>query len=229
MKLYYYTTAEYALDDFDNERIKISEIGDVNDPNEWTPIFSSVDEKVHVPISEARKFVVEYWGKRYGFVSLSRSWNIAPMWGNYADKYRGVVFELKVLNEKYMIPITYTETRPHCRPVSNEEEFRKIVGMKSAAWSYEEEVRYLYPRDAENSWHDKGVCFGPMKVISPSCAAQIQLARIICGPAIAREMINKIAKIRNEYARTETHGLFVPIVLTYFDQETYAIKEGQSV
>ena len=36
-------------------------------------------------------------------------------------------------------------------------------------------------------------------------------------------------KIRDEYDRVETHGLFVPIVLTFFDQETYAIKKGQII
>lgn len=229
MKLYYYTSAECALDDFDNERIKLSEIGNVNDPNEWTPIFSSADGNVQVPISVARIFVAKHWGTRYGFVSLSRRWDIAPMWGNYADKYRGVVFELKVLDEKCIIPIKYAKLRPRCHPIPNEDEFRKIVGMKSTAWSYEKEVRYLHALDTENSWHDKGVCFGPMKVISPLCAAQIQLVRIICGPEMKSGMIRKFVKIRDEYGRVETYGLFVPIVLTFFDQETYAIKKGQII
>ena len=225
MKLYYYTSAKCALDDFANERIKISKIGWVNDPNEWTPIFSAQNNKTQVPIDVARDFVLKHWGYKYGFVSLSFEWDIAPMWGLYADKYKGVVFEVEA-NDDTIIPVRYVAHRPICYPIPNEEELRKIIATKSSAWSYEKEVRYLHSLDTNNSWHDGGICFGPMKVISPSCDANIQLERIICGTEIDNSHIAKFIKIRDEYAHTLGYGRHIPIITTCFDQATYAIKEG---
>ena len=99
MKLYYYTAAQWAYDDVANEHIKISRLGAVNDPNEWTPIFYDPVTQETVPVSVARRFVIEHWAEAQGFVSLSKSWDIAPMWGLYADKYQGVVLELEILRE----------------------------------------------------------------------------------------------------------------------------------
>ena len=143
MKLYYYTSAKCALDDFANERIKISKIGCVNDPNEWTPIFSDKHSEKQVPIVLGHDFVLKYWGEKYGFVSLSYKWDIAPMWGLYADKYKGVVLEVEA-NDDMIIPVKYVTYRPICYPISNEEELMKIIATKSSEWGYEKEVRYLH-------------------------------------------------------------------------------------
>ncbi len=229
MKLYYYTAAECAYDDFDHERIKVSTLGSVNDPNEWLPVFTNVEGSEHVPAEFARAFVMQHWGTRFGFVSLSRRWDIAPMWGIYADKYKGVVFELEMTDDSNAIPVKYCRDRHVCRPITDKEEFYKFVGTKSAAWSFEEEVRYIRQLNNDYCWKDKNLYFGPMYVISPCCDQEIRLERIICGAEMSCEMLSKFRRCRDEYANVPQHGRFIPIVTTNFDQMTYDIKEVSEI
>lgn len=220
MRLYYYTSAKNGYDDFEQEHIKISQIGAVNDPNEWMPRFAGSADKSFVPNILARQFVARHWGESHGFVSLSKSWNIAPMWGNYADKYRGVVLEVSVLREDLVFQIAYQRERPVCRPIATEEEFKKIFGTKSLDWAYEQEVRYLHSLKAEYCQWMESKGFGPLQVISPSCAGNIRLERILCGPYIAQSEVDKFVYTSWEY---EQCGRIVPITLLEFDQNTYQL------
>lgn len=222
MRLYYYTSAKNGYDDFDQEHIKISQVGLVNDPNEWLPRFANREVSGFVPHAFARQYIANHWGTRHGFVSLSKSWNIAPMWGNYADKYRGVVLEVSVLREDCIFPVTYQRERPICEPIANESEFRKIFGTKSMDWHYEQEVRYLHSLDADNCQWVGTVGFGPLQVISPSCAGHIRLERIICGPCIGQEDLDMLVSTSWEYER---RGRLIPIALTGFDVNTYQLIE----
>lgn len=201
MKLYYYTSAQWAYDDVKNERIKISQIGSVNDPNEWTPIFVNDTGSEQVPVDFAREFVTNNIGKKHGFVSLSKSWDIAPMWGLYADKYQGVVLELEILREDLLFEVDYVAERPKCSIVGSEGDLKKIVAKKSKAWSFEQEVRYLHSLDVNYCQYVNGACFGPMQVISPKCAGNIRLAKIILGPMMDQCWSNQFVQLCMEYER----------------------------
>lgn len=224
VKRYYYTLAKCAFDDFENEHIKISRLGLVNDPNEWTPIFYDPDTQEKVPVEFARKFVREHWSDSYGFVSLSKSWDIAPMWGLYSDKYRGVVLELEILREDLLFTVDYRNERPQCSISGGEEELRKIVATKSDGWRFEQEVRYLCSLDINNCQHLNGICFGPMQVISPSCACNIRLLRVILGPMIDMRWRNKFLQLSMEYEKVPVYGRKIPLVSTVLDNETYSIR-----
>lgn len=222
MRLYYYTSAKNGYDDFDQEHIKISQVGAVNDPNEWLPRFVNRGGGDFVPRAFVQQYVENHWGTRHGFVSLSKSWNIAPMWGNYADKYRGVVLEVSVLREDYIFPVTYQYERPICEPDANESEFRKIFGTKSMDWQHEQEVRYLHSLDRNNCQWIGCVGFGPLQVLSPSCAGHIRLERILCGPCIDQTAMDKFVCTSWEY---EQCGRVIPIVRTEFADDTYCLIE----
>ena len=224
MKLYYYTAAQWAYDDVANEHIKISRLGAVNDPNEWTPIFYEPATQEAVPVSVARRFVIEHWSDRHGFVSLSKSWDIAPMWGLYADKYQGVVLELEILREDLLFEVDYVAERPKCSILGSEGDLKKIVAKKSKAWSFEQEVRYLHALDANYCQYVNGVSFGPMQVISPSCAGNIRLSKIIFGPMIDQCWRNKFTQLCMEYEMTPAYGRRIPLLTTEFDEKTYSIR-----
>ena len=74
MRLYYYTPTDYAVDDVKNERIKISLLDAVNDPNEWVP---SV-ERAGLSAEAVREKILQNFNIEWGFISFSKSWNIAP-------------------------------------------------------------------------------------------------------------------------------------------------------
>ena len=223
MKYYYYTSAKYALDDLENEHIKISRLGLVNDPNEWTPVFCDPDTKAEIPIELARRFVMEYWAGSHGFVSMSKLWNIAPMWGLYADKYRGVVLELEILRKDLLLEVKYSKKRPRCSISGGEKELRKIVATKSYGWRFEQEVRYLCSLDINNCQYLNGNCFGPMQVISPCCAGTIRLLRVILGPMIDMCWYNQFLQLCMEYENTPVYGRKIPVIATGFDHDTYSI------
>jgi len=224
MFLYYYIDTRCAIDDIDQEHIKLSRLGCVNDPNEWLPRFVSKNDG-EVPIGYAKDFVEKHWGSRYGFVSLSKSWRIASMWGNYADRYRGVVLEIECINPDLIIPITYAKSRPTFTGEMTEENFRALCATKSQDWSYEQEVRYLHPLDVDNCQYKNGLCFEPMQVISPSCKGIVRLNRVICGPFISR--VNEM-ELRQLCAEYDGHRK-IPIVNTIFDQETYSFIPSEQM
>lgn len=223
---YYYTDVKCALDDIDNECIKISRLGEVNDPNEWRPIFSNCAGTVMVPEDYSHHFVVQHWGSKYGFVSLSKKWNIPPMWGHYADKYRGVVLEVECLHAENIIEVQYTDERPVCTIEASEDNLRKIVATKSSDWRYEQELRYLHSLNPEYCLYRNGCCFGPMKVASPFEAPAIRLSRVICGPEITQESYFKIRQMCLSY---EPHCR-IPVVRTVYEEKTYGLQiEGSDV
>ena len=224
MRLYYYTSAQWAYDDVANEHIKISRLGTVNDPNEWTPIFYDPATQVNVPVAVARRFATEHWSNKYGFVSLSKSWDIAPMWGLYADKYRGVVLEMEILREDMLFDIDYVVERPKCSIVGGEEDLAKIVAKKSKAWDFEQEVRYLHSLDANYCQHVNGACFGPMQVISPRYAGNIRLSKIIFGPMIDQCWRSKFVQLCMEYEMTPVYGRKIPLAMSELEEETYSIR-----
>lgn len=229
MKCYYYTSAKCALDDLENEHIKISRLGLVNDPNEWTPIFYDPNTQEKVPVELACKFVREHWSQLYGFVSMSKSWNIAPMWGLYADKYRGVVLELECLHDDMLFTVDYVKERPRCSILGGEEELKKMIAVKSEAWGFEKEVRYLCSLDINNCQYLNGNCFGPMQVISPGCAGNIRLSRIILGPMMDMCWRNQLIQLCMEYEKVLGYGRKVPLISTVFDDETYSIRFAKDI
>ena len=224
MKLYYYTAAQWAYDDIANEHIKISRLGAVNDPNEWTPIFYDPVTQETVPVSVARRFVIEHWSDAQGCVSLSKSWNIAPMWGLYADKYQGVVLELEILREDLLFEVDYVAERPRCSTIGSEGDLKKIVAKKSKAWGFEQEVRYLHSLDVNACQYFNGVCFAPMQVITPGRACNIRLAKIIFGPMMNQSWRKQFMQLCMEYENIPMYGRKIRYVEAKFDDNSYYLR-----
>lgn len=225
MKLYYYTSAQWAYDDVKNERIKISQLGGVNDPNEWTPFFVDAEQK-HVPVDFAREFVTKRFGNKHGFVSLSKSWDIAPMWGLYADKYRGVVLEVESLHDDKLFKVDYVRERPKCSIKGNEDDLTKMITSKSEAWSFEQEMRYLHSLDVNYCEYNNGMCFAPMQVISDYKDFNIRLSKIILGPMMAQPWCNQFAQLCMQFERIPGYGRKIPLITTCFDERSYSVKEN---
>ena len=68
MKLYKYTTAQYALEYLRTNEIKVTTLFDTNDPNEWIPFLQSQEDGSNYLSQYSHKadFKKRY-GENYGF------------------------------------------------------------------------------------------------------------------------------------------------------------------
>ena len=61
-------------------------------------------------------------------------------------------------------------------------------------------------------------------MISPSCACNIRLLRVILGPMIDMCWRNKFLQLSMEYEKVPVYGRKIPLVSTVLDNETYSIR-----
>lgn len=126
--LYKYIKAEYLPDFLNTGYLKVSKIGEVNDPFEYAPRFDEEAacrsliveatgipaEKVHFAISqETTKEIQMLWDNKakktnMRYISFSALCSSPLMWGHYADNHRGVclVFQLKLKKLEDYFPDT---------------------------------------------------------------------------------------------------------------------------
>lgn len=222
--LYYYTKADNAIDDFQNGHIYVSKIWEVNDPNEW--IANLLDKKgKSIGFDESEKLARDQYRRAMGMVSLSKSWNIAPMWGQYADRFTGVVFEVDI-NPAIISEVTYSEKPDNLRPNIPRDEyasqFQRAYSRKSSDWSYEQECRWILPLSPVCCHLRYGNYFASMDVGSKHYKnknPQIRLKSIICGPRMSPSQIEQLRFIKNE------NRLDTPIFKASFNDQSYQLDK----
>lgn len=75
--------------------------------------------------------------------SLSSSGNIGLMWTHYANENRGCCIEVEVTSKTWKeVKVRYSREMPEVKHSSC---VKDILGVKSEAWSYEQEIRFLSP------------------------------------------------------------------------------------
>lgn len=136
--LYKYIKAEYLPDFLKNGFLKVSKIGEVNDPFEYTSSYASEEslaeiisaigiscnvENVKQRFEDVQKQWMGYWNQQIKrsavrYISFSTICSSPLMWGHYADNHRGVclVFKFK-LNELN----TYFPNTQICRIIYSDE------------------------------------------------------------------------------------------------------------
>ena len=82
MRVYHFLPANFALDDIEKHRIKISEIDQLNDPFELWCV-SQKDKRLRIGLQRYK----EEMSKRYGMLCFSRHWHNPVLWSHYADKH----------------------------------------------------------------------------------------------------------------------------------------------
>jgi hypothetical protein len=98
MRVYKFLSAKDALRDISERRIKISEIGDMNDPFELLTIETST--------LMDRTAAIETFARRFGALCFSRSWKSPLLWAHYADKHPGICLGLDIADD-YVSEISY--------------------------------------------------------------------------------------------------------------------------
>ena len=228
--LYYYTSAQFAVDDFIHEHLSVSRLGAVNDPNEWVPYMVEGNGQ-HLSFVKAKDFIENILGSWYGLISLTRRMDNEPMWGLYAKNYTGAVLEVEV-DESKIHSIEYDNNRVDCSVGDASPLINRISRRKSKGWSFEEEERYiffLHPNECEITG---GRLFKPIEVLRPLSKCAIKLKAIYCGPFMPKEQIDLLRYAHLEKtlkAAQQDRAFLVKIYQTHLDDRTFAIKCNKNV
>ena len=154
MKLYKYTTAQYALEYLRTNEIKVTTLFDTNDPNEWIPFLQSQEDGSNYLSQYSHKadFKKRY-GEKYGFISFSSQMTNNVLWSHYADKFKGIAIEFEVVDDTKVFPVRYQSMR--YRITDNElskradrNQLEQFIAQKDLIWAYESEWRVLVDLDS---------------------------------------------------------------------------------
>ena len=118
MRVYHFSSAKYAVEDIQNQRLKIARINELNDPFELlaADLLDKRDRQAFV------KFKNQI-NEKFGIVCFSGSWESPLLWGHYADKHKGIALGFDVVDEK-LNEVNYTTMRPK---VEFDQQTRKVI------------------------------------------------------------------------------------------------------
>lgn len=190
MRVYYYTSQEFAFSNIINERIKISLLDDLNDPFEFLGIDLS-DEDFRRHFQTAR----DEAAKRFGIICFSKDWHNPLMWGHYGDKHKGICLGFDIDDSHIKEVIYFPEKMPAEVDMQkkygglNEDIIVNLLCTKFIDWKYENEVRVIIPLEEKDP---SGFYFTNFK-------GNMDLKEIILGPRCSLE-INQVTKHLRSYA-----------------------------
>jgi len=144
-RVYKFLKSDDALWDIRQQKLKISEICDLNDPFELAP-FDLSDPEFRKTLLKSR----DELNANRGMVSCSRVWTCPILWAHYSDKHRGICLGFDVRKDR-ATDIDYTKTR---LPQPKELDARvahQWLFTKFSGWAYEKEVRVYAERITEEN------------------------------------------------------------------------------
>lgn len=170
VRLYYFTSRQYALENIEKRRLKISLIDQLNDPFE----LMAMRLKEH---KDRRLF--RGWKKdmaaEYGLICFSENWSNPVQWSHYADRHKGACLGFDVdastLHKVNYVRRRLDETAEQLLDANvGTEAMKRILSTKFSHWKYEQEWRLFTSLvDQEN-----GLYFAPF-------SAQLTLREVIVG------------------------------------------------
>ena len=174
MRVYYLTSAQYALSNVALQRIKISRFSDLNDPFELLAV--DLSDKQHRAAFRRTK---EQLNEDRGLICFSKSWSNPLLWGHYAERHTGICLGFDI-PDTLLAPVIYNT---HLRkipidPQTNQPRLTELVvnrllRTKFSDWKYEDEVRLFVGLDHDTI--ESGCYFYPF-------SDQLVLREIILGP-----------------------------------------------
>ena len=160
--LYRYLDAAAALKSIEERRFRISRLRDLNDPFEWR-----FGYKGHNPENPDAEKILNAWRESVfasrnevlGIICFSATYKEPVLWSHYADKHRGVAFEIDCPNnpnalkkisyppERVSIDLTTFARFQRNNDIMGLKEYllplmEQMIRQKSPSWAYEKEYRF---------------------------------------------------------------------------------------
>jgi hypothetical protein len=170
MRVYHFLPAIHGLDDIRKQRLKISEIDQLNDPFELWCV-SQEDRRLRLALREYKNEMT----KRFGMICFCKHWHNPLLWSHYADKHRGMCLGFDV-DDRGLRPVNYVEERSDLTMPPTKESADELLFSKYRDWQYEEELRNWFKLDEREDGH----YFYPFDDF-------VQLREVIIGPLCATQ------------------------------------------
>jgi hypothetical protein len=165
MRVYHFLSAEHALDNLRNRRLKIATFNNLNDPFElWA--FAQPNKALRRALLRNKQEMAA----SYGVLCFCIDWKNPVMWSHYADRHCGMVLGFEV-DETYPSKVNYRAERPLLQRV-DETTVETLLFTKYIGWSYEQEVRVFTRLDEMDG---RGLYFAKF-------SNQLALREVIAGP-----------------------------------------------
>lgn len=150
LRLYYYTSWKHGIEAIQKQRLKLSDINLVNDPNELSAYYTNqefIDDSIKMYKDQIAGFT--------GMLSLSKEPQCPLMWGHYGENHKGLCLGLDV-NEDLAREVIYIDEKKYLskealRETDLEDLLLKNLHAKSSDWKYEQEYRIIR-RNNESEW-----------------------------------------------------------------------------
>jgi hypothetical protein len=140
---YHFLPSEFAINDLENEWIKVSTLGELNDPFELKP-YLRYGFKERQPYHKVFREI----SKKWGLLCFSNDWNEPILWSYYAKKHTGIAIGFNILQDQ-VLKVNYGSDpkRQQIKLTNDKKTNEKLVlslaNVKYKKWEYENEYRLL--------------------------------------------------------------------------------------
>ena len=142
MMLYYFTSADYGIENLKLKRLKISDFSNVNDPFELLGIELLGIELRDKEVRKAVTFEKSKISKKNGLLCFSEDKYNPVQWAHYADNHKGVCLGFEI-PEKNLRKVRYVSERLARDTLDQPDCNEKLLTTKFNHWSYEQERRLI--------------------------------------------------------------------------------------
>jgi hypothetical protein len=173
MRVYHLVNRKHGLENLRLRRLKIAEIGELNDPFELRSISSS-DSAIRHAFDQTRSQLAA----SRGMLCFSAKWNNPVLWSHYAEKHRGLALGFDIPNNS-LAQVMYQRVRAPYDPAAieaggpaAEAYMLRPLTTKFSHWRYEGEWRAFLALDDRDP--ETGLCFADF-------SENIRLREVIVG------------------------------------------------
>lgn len=179
MRVYNLTTAEHAINNIKNKRLKVARFDQLNDPFELLAVdLASKDLRAAF---RAKKSQIN---SEEGLLCFTKNWRNPLLWSHYAEKHAGICLGFDV-PESLLTPVRYIAglqkvNLPDSKTTDQtiKKFFHRLRFTKFKGWTYEEEMRQIVKLH-ETQLH-KGLHFVPF-------SDELCLREVILGPRCTQD------------------------------------------
>lgn len=156
MLLYKYFKAKWALKLLESRLVKVTTLGEVNDPYEWLPGVNAPAQGSPIEweawLDDFRKAILARWG----MVCFSKTITDPVIWAHYAECHKGIALEFDYITEPKktdIVKVDYSYERVCLDPTVITDAWReseeaasimkKSLTAKHISWRYEQEYRVI--------------------------------------------------------------------------------------
>ena len=191
IRVYKFRCKKYGLKALEEQRLKISNLTDLNDPFELCAVDLGDKDFRKKHQTELLKL-----SKSRGFISFSKDWENPVLWAHYANSQKGLCIGFDVPEER-IYEVLYESMRLKreeiaaklAKPGATANDVRQVFA-KSTHWSYEKEFRIWYNLTEIKCDKSTGLYFSPFDdnlkpmevIVGPACGIEVDvLKKVLSG------------------------------------------------